>query len=1819
MTTPISAFLGLREELFRYYTTPYRLRDENVQTERDTMLDREGLTWREPWIEPIADYVLSGQSLDGAVAAAGGHPELAEFARTGLITFPDIFTHQRDALAAANAGLNVVVTAGTGSGKTEAFLLPLFDALLRESALWSGSSPAGPRWWENGNSFVPQRIDETGRSAAVRALVLYPMNALVEDQLGRLRRSLDSVSARDWLDTNRSRHRFYFGRYTGTTPVAGAQNANKRGQLKQILRKTSARFDRWAHDEDKRYFLASVDGAEMRSRWDMQHAPPDILITNYSMLNIMLLREQEEPIIEQTRRWLESDENNVFHVIVDELHMYRGTAGTEVAYLIRNLLHRLGLHPDSPQVRFLATSASLGTGDDAKRYLAGFFGADPDTFEQLDGEVVSHEHAPADLREHAEALASVNTEDDPVALLDLLEQIGAKSTINHASNLLTPESGSTVSLSALDEQLFPETTRDGDVSEPMSGLMNAIELAGQLVDLEPHRDRAAESVPRLRTHLFFRNILGVWACADKHCPEVPPDFTSSERTVGRLYDRPRHRCECGSRVLRLLYCQSCGELYLQGFIAPEIGEGDRFGDEEHRFLVAELGELDAIPDQARTEDVAFNSTVYWPKPEAGDELPNAWTRSQDKSQFEFAFRPACFEPRSGRLTQARAGSHDGWMFEVRCTKGDDLRGRIPSLPIVCPHCKADWEIYKGGPEAMPITSRSRTRSPIRRMGTGYEKLGQVLVDSLVRELRDTHDEGRRRLVLFSDSRQDAAKLSAGLEKRHYEDLVREILVAELEEGQAPVLADIAALREHLAGDRQDDGGARKRLRKAHQDLVDDIDDSADGDTAAAARVDGAIAQLLQGTTILELSRSVESRLVELGINPAGPDKSVASKKAKNEQLVKWHELYRFDKKPVTRRASLELSGAQQLRNKIDSLLLKECITNVFAGTGRDLESLRLAEPAVRVDKAVDPPPGVDRAVFDQVVRASARILGDSRRFQDSKSAASETPTALRKYWEHIAERHGVELFALTQAIEKAWKGSVAEFLIQPTGLVLRQAGNEVWECSVCRKRHLDPAGGICTVCYQTLPELPVKEQKVDFDYYAHRAQVNDPFRLHCEELTGQTDRDDGPARQAHFQSIFLDDEEPSVDGIDLLSVTTTMEAGVDIGSLRGVVMSNMPPQRFNYQQRVGRAGRRRDPFSFALTLCRDRTHDEYYFANPHRITNEEPPPPYLDMRRYEILLRTASAEALRVAFRLARSRNLDLVLGTNTHGEFGQIDSWQATRTEIQSAIQESCDRIETFVDQLLVGADESLVDRRQDLISFLLEDGLLAEVDRAVKIPPNQEDLSQHLAECGVLPMFGFPTRVRNLYLRRPTKGWNWPPADTVDRDLSLAVIDFAPGSENVKDKQVHTSIGVAGYYPAGNTVRSVDQPLKPAHPISYCTHCGTVAPREPDESHLHCPVCGAPPGDSYREMQLAEPAGFVTDFWPDDFEGSFTRSARGSVPHVAPQIADMQRTEVAGTLALSGPGDIYVINDNDGAQYRFARVLESSSKLDMSDLTDSWVELSRQDDRLKLKLDETTLWTGAIGLRKRTDVLLIGPKQFPIGISREPFDPGQKGAWYSLGFLLRAAAARLLDVGLTEFDVGYSVRELGSEDDHRGHVEAFLADRLENGAGYATWLAKPENLPSLLDELEDLIRELEKPEHKQSCDSSCPDCLRDFTNLIFHPLLDWRLGRDLGQMLLGRDLDWEVWADPEEQAAAAFAEAFNGETQRLPGGVWAVELGNRMILVHHPLETHGDALDLTDRLEKAAEAAERKLGDREAVLWASSFDLDRRPGAVAARIGLA
>lgn len=230
---PIGAFDSIKEHFLRYVKTSFGIRSQPESEERDRLLEREGIFYRQPWIEPLPEYESSNKKI-----AEITPEELPEMTEAGLRAFKGLVgqglfsgnypmhAHQWQMLREAASGNHCVITSGTGSGKTESFLLPLFAQLAKEMAQWEQPDDRNhAEWWNNGitaanaigddfllNEQYRQRGGEK-RPAAMRALILYPMNALVEDQMSRMRRALDSNAVRGWLKQHQKGNRLYFGRY----------------------------------------------------------------------------------------------------------------------------------------------------------------------------------------------------------------------------------------------------------------------------------------------------------------------------------------------------------------------------------------------------------------------------------------------------------------------------------------------------------------------------------------------------------------------------------------------------------------------------------------------------------------------------------------------------------------------------------------------------------------------------------------------------------------------------------------------------------------------------------------------------------------------------------------------------------------------------------------------------------------------------------------------------------------------------------------------------------------------------------------------------------------------------------------------------------------------------------------------------------------------------------------------------------------------------------------------------------------------------------------------------------------------------------------------------------------------------------------------------------------------------------------------------------------------------------------------------------------------------------------------------------------------
>ncbi len=400
----------LHQALQDYVEATYHVSNPTLVTQRRELLKKPGVIHQRPYLESTPRYkegaAFQDLGLDAAALDVFAAVSKAEGDLDPLIHDPP-YQHQAASTKLSLVdGRSLVVMTGTGSGKTECFLLPILGKLACEAQ-------------SNGPSF--------GTTPAVRAMVLYPMNALVNDQLGRLRLLFGDPRIVEKF-MNWSGRPARFARYTSRTLYPGVRNAAKdrvrlgligkyyvrnlelaqgpespqQATAEALVRELKKRgkwpakpnLTAWYGEKNARWHDARGNfkrcvtlpsDPELLTRHEVQEAPPDVLITNYSMLEYMLMRPLERPIFDHTRDWLHANPEERFLLVIDEAHLYRGAAGAEVALLIRRLRMRLGISPDRLQV--ICTSASFQDSDCTVKFGAQLTGKDPADFSEVQGDL----------------------------------------------------------------------------------------------------------------------------------------------------------------------------------------------------------------------------------------------------------------------------------------------------------------------------------------------------------------------------------------------------------------------------------------------------------------------------------------------------------------------------------------------------------------------------------------------------------------------------------------------------------------------------------------------------------------------------------------------------------------------------------------------------------------------------------------------------------------------------------------------------------------------------------------------------------------------------------------------------------------------------------------------------------------------------------------------------------------------------------------------------------------------------------------------------------------------------------------------------------------------------------------------------------------------------------------------------------------------------------------------------------------------------------------------------------------------------------------
>jgi len=1648
----------LLETFHQYLSAQYHIWDEWLISERNRILDEAGNTYQEPRLEATPQYATGRPycELNIPEEAKAILTTAAEAGGTGIPK--NAYTHQCHAIETFVSGKDLIVATGTGSGKTESFLMPILSSLAMESV-------RRPKAW---------------KMPATRALLLYPMNALVNDQLGRLRRLLGNQAVWNALRGNSVRGP-RFGMYTSRSPYPGDRTERKdrdrvRGELNKLYfegmtddyRERLQQEGKWpAKDLDA--FLSNnlktgPADVELISRHEMQDTAPDLLVTNYSMLEYMMLRPIEAPIFEKTAEWLHADDLNHLTIVLDEAHMYRGSGGAEVAYLLRRLQSRLGIARD--KLRFILTSASLGSSTEAKteikEFAAKLTGGNATRFELVTGTLHTRSGgqpaspkvqkafstfdystllgSTADLAAAHSSLKVLAASVDvalhgPSAQRDELQQLAFDLLCKLPVAALVAErlTQSPNTLAACAEIAFPA----------QEGRETAAEALLALMAFARDRETGRPFCP-IRSHLFFRGLPGLYACTNVECGN--PDSTDASRLLGRLHPNEALRCECGARVYELLTHRSCGAAYLRAFM--QGGDGTFLWHQPSNGTWTESQLIEAqfyVVPEAELEQV--QGTVVWLHTPTGQLVPEK-PASTAKGHYLALLRPD---------TLAR-----------------DRSKKVMSLQGDCPAC--DQRTRADAPIAMDLATKGE--APFAHIVRA-----QVATQPISRPPTSQIPNSGRKTIVFSDGRQKAARLARDIPREIELDVFRQALFIATQElnaiGKEARLDDriyVAFLKcLHDRKLRFFDGSDRMRL----DDHLNEFVRYYDSDLEAALEA-GLTAPPSFWTILLKQLGTPYYSISALTLGYVVPIKAMRTR-----ILGEHANLPREDLEAIV------AAWIQRLLARFSF--------------GRDI------------------PDGVRRQASRYPFRPASAIDGFSK---------------LQK--EFFAAK-GLDAEKLAQSFAKFLGESKPDgsLYLSPRQLILKPALNEKWaQCERCKTVSPALILGHCPNCVRPTATLVdpdstsyLRARKGFWRDPVARAidgslpPMNIDVQEHSAQLSYKDAEKPSPTTEV-FERQFRDILRPGERAVDVLSCTTTMEVGIDIGSLIAVSMRNVPPMRQNYQQRAGRAGRRGSAVSTVVTYAQSGAHDAYYFRNPDKMLAGDPPRPVLDTSNDRIAERHLFAQLLQDFFRpLARSTKSS----SNIFTALG--DTWDFFTADTPAGLA----AFKHWVSKSDTG-HQSLARAQlwlpEGLDASNVASSMIAKLEACA--PRSQEGLESSLIEFlfarGLLPSYAFPTDICSLQIQEQVPGshGDFQIVEQAQQGLGIALSEYAPGRLVVLNKKTYRIGTVAASGPDTEVDRAAAL-FAQGRVYRHCTECSyTAGFIQGDDGSKLCPQCGA---ESLRTMTVIRPETVFPSGRADidefDDEQVFSRVTQAQLP-----LPDEQRrieTEPFGKRGGLTPRrqqKLVVVNEGDpdatNAGFRVCnkcgKVL-AEGEVEGPHTRDYYIKRRGAAPQPRCSGEFQRVF---LGYSFTSDILLLRvtlaePLRFSI-TSRRDRKP-LEDALQTLCEALTLSIGRVLDIDAREVSAGYRF----GNDGISYFADIFVYDTLSGGAGYALQAGKA---------FTEIFKQAKQLMSDCTCQSSCENCLRHYGNRFSHSSLDRHLGIDLARYIESGEVPGELSAEQQLEA---------------------------------------------------------------------------------------
>jgi DEAD/DEAH box helicase domain-containing protein len=1517
------------------------------------------------------------------------------------------YRHQMDAWRASAEGLSCMVTAGTGSGKTECFMIPMLDSLLRDSA--------------------------QGLLTGVRAIIVYPLNALIESQRERLNAWTHSLG-----------DRLQYGLYNGLTP-------EKRSQVRM-----------------------SLGRAELGDRQSIRESPPSVLITNVTMLEYLLLRSRDQPILERSQgllRW----------IILDEAHTYVGAQAAEIALLLRRVRAAFAVRPE--QVRLMATSATISDGleqetdSKLKRFVADLAGVSESKVRVIHG----------GEEESALPAAVDDVPLQPSSLDSKSEHELWKSLACHPriQRLKREFKKGSLRLAEISHILF-EDAKNLDQAQTV---LDAAALARDPV--------GGGLLLPWRAHLFHRALGGIWICVNPDCTHRDPELMAAEAIwgLGGIWLAQTDKCACGAPTFELQICSECGTAYLAAL--RESGAGAYL--RPLRRIQGDEYAVDHEPD---------------PREEDGQVVSD-----------EVRFRPSGQNRRSTYL----------------CIKtGELLENGLPDGVLALP-----MEITPAGQELPCCLQGARASFQSLRFGPAFF-MGNMLPEVLELVCPPMGEQGLpmggRRALSFSDSRQGVARLAAKLQQDAERTLTRSFLFHAVQEGST------------LSADE------RARLEKTLRLFSSDPKEYADEIAEIRQKLDGYAAPIGWSTLVQRFADQSELRTF---CTKVWEERSWGGDvMARDPQRLAEMFLYR------------ELFRRPRVQNSAETMgLLRLTFPELEKKARLDIPS-DLRQAGITPDGWVGLAQAAIDFIFrenfaiwiqdDYLARWINPRRPGRRSVYRRGVAFEEVPEKNPNFWPRATPAQGRMsrfqhlLYALIKGDpeDNTDQARVEEILdrlwILITSTAARDAGRGAWridfsKAAIGRLQH----GYFCPITRRILgynpggyspygpdesrpllpielPRLPIanaggldKSQQIEVDGWCRDNQIVARLRnqglwtdlhdriatyppfLRAQEHSAQIER---PVLQ-RYEDLFRKGL------INLLNCSTTMEMGVDIPNVSLVVNSNVPPSISNYRQRVGRGGRRGEPWAFGITFCRNLPWDQVVFSDPLAYLTAPVSAPSVRLESVPVVTRHVHAMLLGSFLRMQQGMNVKTSVGQffgatttleNAVAEGNVADTFldrlretefaDSNKDQLRNLVHSTAleDRAsQTLCDQTAVSFERLLQGWRKEYYTLLERAASTDEADvrRAFENRARRmhgEFLLSELARRGFTPAYGFPVDVVSFdHLTSQSTpdaashGYGYGDYQGgASRTLDIAIREYAPGAEIVIDGLVHRSEGIRPAWSAtADTSRLEDLQI-----LWTCEACGAYRlVRSFQDVPEICEQCGAA---SVSSVETLRPVGFIGRSLPHTSYESL-----GHMPYEMPRLA--ARTP---WLALPSPGLGRIRSDREGQvvscssgteNYGYAVCMSCGrAESEVNNMTTPGI-LRDHKPLAAIKVD--VLVRGAcpggftLHNKIRRHVRLIHEMRTDVFEMQLP-----RGANWAQGLALaaglREAFAKKLGVEAREIGVavGASCDESGNQT-----VSSFLYDRTAGGNGLVERLGEYDEFRVCLE------RAVAVLSCREDCQSGCPACI--------------------------------------------------------------------------------------------------------------------------------